>query len=576
MASPRTKQNQTLIDLVKLYQENLSGGIEAFATLLMRYQVEHKKEWLKLDEVKTCLSIAITEGLDPIVEHLLASGFPAKTLLKDPEIATNPDKRKEKSLLYFAAKGGHFYLVRLLVEKFRVDPKDKMGMDGAILGGHTKIAQYFIKKGASVNEFINGYESTSFASEYMQLPYLTIAALQQNHNMIELLVDTGAKIGDALACADQYFRRDKSDHEEYRTILQTIMDYAHGYNFQKYTSSNSYPYFSNVSLAKVNMMGVSFDGKCATRELLQQNQFIDAQQALLTDEDVKKLKHKKQQARLTKNLSSAVKQYGELKTSDGIYNMVPLHIAAMGDLEAVKTRLAAGVNPQSVKNSEAIKSVPKAPILAAVEARQTEIVKLLAVHPGIDPASLYETTKIALKNNHNELAKGLLLLPNLPALDKHWKTLLHHAASFGNTEMVQWMHINLKMDLNQLDIEKRSALFYAASERHKGTIDYFLQSDADINLKDTYGRSIIDFMYRTFEDLKYDSYVHGGYKVLDLDEMEKTVKEIEQLIKSKNLAKKSPLITQRQQWMSSTQENAVLDNAADLSSQEKKKGMRIA
>jgi uncharacterized protein len=94
----------------------------------------------------------------------------------------------------------------------------------------------------------------------------------------------------------------------------------------------------------------------------------------------------------------------------------------------------------------------------------------------------------AIKYSTRSEAIDLIKNSDIDVLDGESRTPLIHAASEGNIEISQWLVAN-GAELNHQDRTGWCALHYAVQGRHVKVINFLVENDATVDLKDHYGNT---------------------------------------------------------------------------------------
>lgn len=122
----------------------------------------------------------------------------------------------------------------------------------------------------------------------------------------------------------------------------------------------------------------------------------------------------------------------QLINPESILNLVPLSSAAkIGDVEAVKSRLDAGVDPNEIGNNPDKAS----PLVLAASNGHFSVVKLLAAHPKMDIKNFPEAIRAA--KNHPEIINYLHAKQDINQVNHEGYTLLQLAIKEGNVGEVK-------------------------------------------------------------------------------------------------------------------------------------------
>jgi ankyrin repeat protein len=276
------------------------------------------------------------------------------------------------------------------------------------------------------------------------------------------------------------------------SLIKTLLDYSIGIefsdenNFMFDKKPDLLSYLKGIDVSGYNFIGVSIAGKPVTREMLIAENLKGADKAILTKNDLLDLKDDVRKQMLTKRLDDAVAQKGYLIDNNGIYNLVPLWSASrVGDIEAVKTRLAAQNNPNEAS--------PRgdSPIVTATYNRNFEVVKLLAAESLIDKQSII--TAIAISMFYSDKTIGEYLsntLQDVNTVDAEGNSQLHNVAKWGDLKEVRLLiEKGAKVDIQNKNGE--TPLFLAAAIKEKqgsDTVDFLLKHGADAKINSD-GRS---------------------------------------------------------------------------------------
>lgn len=107
-----------------------------------------------------------------------------------------------------------------------------------------------------------------------------------------------------------------------------------------------------------------------------------------------------------------------------------------------------------------------------------------------------------IRYNYVETLKKLLT-PESVVLEQdalHW-SYLHYAAYYGNTEIAKLL-LQLGLNVNSVDIYKRTALYIAISNQKTEMVDFLVKNKIDILSKDTYDMTPLSYakMINKFAD----------------------------------------------------------------------------
>lgn len=423
----------------------------------------------------------------------------------------------------FAAKSGNLAMVQFLVEcgadvlphNSYFNEGDDSGISAAVEAGHADIVEYLLQKGATARGVI-GQRSDERDT------FLAYAAKQGHTQIIELLIQYGAqssledslylayeKYGKSIiqyefALKEKFSNRNRdaivknisgsdfmrSYHEEelkkfdeakpriaqqrneniliYEKIITTLMDYAIGCDFSYYTEKDILKFLTPLrSIAALNFVGVSIGGYPITPDMLIAAKFPRAAEAIVTLTDFSKILTIERRQALQRRLDTAMKKYGAL-VRESIVNLIPLWRAVeRKDFDAVKVRLAAGIDPNEKGDD--------LPIVLAVKNNHEEIIDALRYHPRFDIKTLSLAIKAAHQSNNQKLAERLTDTQDINQLDGKGEALLHHAVREGNVEKVT------KLIARGADVNLKGSNGYplAIAARHSYDIEWDHKASAD-------------------------------------------------------------------------------------------------
>ena len=165
------------------------------------------------------------------------------------------------------------------------------------------------------------------------------------------------------------------------------------------------------------------------------------------------------------------------------YGMSPLHFAAAGGHEDVVELL--------IENGARINATDKQGVtplyLAARDNRRRVIVLLVSektINLDIQNNEGLTALTIALANGNANISSQLLQRNfNARQLDKAGKTLLHHAASGGDSKALRTILRAASADINSIDNLGNSPLHYATQAGKKEAVKQLLQAGANLKLR---------------------------------------------------------------------------------------------
>ncbi|MBL7526701.1 ankyrin repeat domain-containing protein, partial [Legionella bononiensis] len=308
-----------------------------------------------------------------------------------------------------------------------------LGLSKAIMGNHTDIALFLLEQGANPNELI--------WNKGTEISLMTLAALNGTIQLVDALVHHGANCVLAIRGAEEHYKcramdigasdielREKN-RETYSGCIKILLDHAVGSNV------SSLDFLTGLDVTFFNFIGVSFNGQPITKELLQSKNVQGAEGALVSRQDLSTIEHTARYNQLRSRIESIIEKRGHLE-SGGILNLVPLPCAvAAGDEEAVKTRLAKGVNPNETYYDYATYK-ETIPIVCAAEHGFTSICNLLAAHPDIDKGHRMQALKMAQQHGYLEIVDFIESFLDINQVDSSGNTRLYYAVEAGSLSKV--------------------------------------------------------------------------------------------------------------------------------------------
>lgn len=429
-------------------------------------------------------------------------------------------------LIYFAAKTGSLPIVKLLLENgHRIALRDKQfengddsAMRAAIENGHLNIVEYLLEQGAAANGRFTGRFDISFLGK---------AAANGHVAIVEALVRYGANIKNALylnylkfADESEWRTRELTNQfgdrqrdyikkynpkglgkfdldtqalvhkiaqlkADYENSVKILLDCTTGIDFKKEGSGllsatyDGLTFLRGLNIAYFNFIGISVDGKPIDRTMLQKKAQAGADAALITFNNLINLNDKVRQKKLLSCIEVAIQQQGALIDKDGIINLVPLDKAAeIGNIPAVKARLAAGINPNTYNKQDFSNDCP---IVLAAKNGHFEIVKMLAENPKIDNKSIIKALKVAEQSKHKDIINYLFKKQDINALTIHGNALLHIAIANCDIDQVRIL-IQQGANVNFLNAEEITPLQMAArlaDENGANLVEILLENGAD-------------------------------------------------------------------------------------------------
>jgi len=535
--------NSTQLDLANL--ANLVKDRNADQILLVINQAIINKgwQWRYSEEVELAMRDAILLGHQDIVKLFLKAGISV-------DLSTQKDNNSKSTyrFIYFAVISNNLEMVKLLVEagaditpynKYH-DTGNDTAIDTAINEGHVEIVKYLLEQGAKARDSLRNYPYEEF--------FIIHAAKHDRFDIMDLLFQYGAakdikfsfystyqEYSDSIKdCTDKlsstysdikknqlidYASNNKSifksDYEKqlvifenekieiqnklsaalpsYEKVITNLMDYAIGVDISSEEISDLQFLSPLKTVAGINFIGISVKGRPITREMLKEAKLTGADQAILTLNDLETIANTPRGQALKERINLAINKQGKL-IQNGIINLVPLCTSAkVGDVEAVKTRLQAGIDPNEKGDT--------LPIVLAAANNHEEIIDVLLEHPNFDGQTLIAAIQ-AVKSENITLKNKLLNAQNIDTPDSSGDTLLHHAIKDGNVAEVNKLiakgaNVNLKgaedYPLHLAAINSfRSRFSKSPSIPHITILKILLENQADPNLINHHNLTAMD------------------------------------------------------------------------------------
>lgn len=311
------------------------------------------------------------------------------------------------------------------------------------------------------------------------------------------------------------------ERTEYETTIKNLLDLAPGHDFYDdeerpkssyYHKSFGLTFLKEVrSVAGFNFVGVSLNGKPITREMLKAMKLEGVDDAVFTLNDIyeKVTDVTRRHALLSRvdKLMNARIGHNQIEAAKrkAVINLVPLAVAAeFGDLETVKIRLAAKINPNEQYGGSVTRA--KCPIVEAARNGHAQVVHVLVNHPQIDVRTLSEAIREAQEKGHQEIAEIISQHQDVNEMDKEGNSLLYYAVEKGDVDLVTKL-IERGADVN-LKSKKGYPLITAVekiyrdderyhqrsepSKPHLEIMHLLLAKGADPNLREQYVGTALD------------------------------------------------------------------------------------
>src|SRR3990167_4480019 len=447
MSAPRNPQPLSLSDLSTLVQANDLDGIRK---VIAQEKTAKGRRWVDT-LIKAAARDAILLGQIETVRFLLTEG------LSPNEFAySSGNTGFVNSLLSFAATAGHLPIVQLLVEAgAEIKPRDSYyntgddsGIRAAVEANHPDIVDYLLKRGATA--------CGSFGGMMTEEAFLERATTHAYHRLdgsmhiVESLIHAGADIDiepilnlaekrlkkyldsyryhlRSNANSDNTHKRTELEAKivnrsnEYQFLVKTLMDYAMGIDFSEPRHSSfsggefgGLSFIKGLDISSVNFIGVSVGGFPVTHAMLTSLNLIGADNAIVTMNGLGQMQDDARRETLHIRFADACVEQGQYVASTGVANLVPLwRAAAVGDMNAVKARLAAGVDPNEQGGERLDKK--QYPIVLAAKAGHLAIVQALAKHPAIDRQSFVTAVEAARLANQDAIVAEFESLQDINA-----------------------------------------------------------------------------------------------------------------------------------------------------------------
>lgn len=432
-------------------------------------------------------------------EAILSGNIEAATTLFNAGVYINgsayehADKsgHTDVSFLQLAISTGNLDMVKLLVERgATVKQQNSNGNNYAhraiavaIEKGNAEIAAYLFDKGADPDSIYN------FGRRMNGMTYLAHAARLGHTALAEAIIRRASSdvVYAAIYSANQSYVGDYSglngmvtvlERAEYEAVIKSLLDLAPGQDFCEYEKRDSFglPFLKEIrSVAGFNFIGVSLGGKPVTPAMLKAMNLVGVDDAIFTFNDIfEKVTDVTRRHILLSHVNKAINaRIGEYKAAkincNDVINLVPLAVAAeTGDIETVKARLAAKVDPNEQFGGRVTQA--KRPIVEAAKNGHIQVVDVLVNHRDIDVKTLSEAIRAAQDKGFKEIAELIADHQNVNELDAEGNSLLHYAVEKGDVALVAKL-IAHGADVN-LKSKKGYPLIVAVREIYKDYSNY--------------------------------------------------------------------------------------------------------
>lgn len=423
--------DRTLSDTTQLHNYVKTGDLASIRGFVAQYKTSQGLSRLKYGDHRI-INAAVRDAI--LFEHAHIVEYFIREEHVDPNDHAFHNNHLER-FISFAVRSSNLKIVELLVttgayinnspDKYS-DIRYDDAIRTAVIENQTEIALYLLSHGAPATGVIEPRRCE---------PFLARAARNGNNDLVTALVNNGASIEAAF-----YNLSYNGPYGEFKThyyqTAKTLLDYAIGIDLKKrYWRS---VLFEGLNISHFNFIGVSIDGIPVSRNALTHLNLHGVENALVTINDIEKLHEEPMRKMALKNrITQKLLQCGRIDL-EGILNLVPLQqAAAVGDIDTVIVRLAAGVDPneEGEDYSHAYKKI--IPIVVAAEAGHLAVVELLASHPRINKQDITTAIWQAKRYEFQSIVSFLEQQHDVNTSDRDGNTLLHLAAYIGDVNAVR-------------------------------------------------------------------------------------------------------------------------------------------
>lgn len=258
---------------------------------------------------------------------------------------------------------------------------------------------------------------------------------------------------------DTYNEQMRKCHES----VKIFFDYAFGVDLEPVSKDLSF--LKDQDIAGYNFVGVSMGGVPVTRQMLLDADLKNADEALVTYDQVLELTEAKRRSQLLIRLQNKFETQGRMVSENGVVNLVSLYTAAeKGLVDIVKFRLSCGVDPnESLHKIHGLYG----PISIAADNGHFEIVKELAQHPKINLKSRFSAGLSAKAMGYTQIAEYILSMHTINDCTIFGTTPLTSAVFDQNLEEIERL-LKLGADPNCPDDSNHTPYSKAKLLEHYG------------------------------------------------------------------------------------------------------------
>lgn len=451
--------DDSLNRLPTLVEEN--NHIEILAVVLKQVRKKPLTWYQGSPTFDEAIKKAILQGKTAIVRFFLIANVNPNHLIK-----TEKNPHLDHPLLSGAVEANNLNIIILLVS-YGAKIKSHT-MTRAIKLNQTAIIDCLLVLGGDPNAYKNKSGNPITA--------LSQAALNLNREIVRLLVLRQASMLNALKYLAQGFYKNQKAKYDYSLALKLCLDFSVGVDI---SYKIFFEFLSKLDVTDFNFIGVSFNGKPVTPEILKKMGCKGVEQAIF--KDANKIVESERKQDILTQLNNLTEQRGLLVDNDKIINLVPLDAAVAGnDIRAIKTRLNAGtlcskeISPQ---------------IVIAAEKGFMETVELLLNTGKIDNEFIimaYKAVRISNSSKIEDLISKDLLFSHLD-LDTQLFLKVGEGDLFTVKKLVEdGATINFNV-IHATIIDQR--LFWEPSEKiivqkYNNILEFLLQKNVKLNLEE--------------------------------------------------------------------------------------------